>query len=320
VALEVEGAARYLAQRGRSGDVGDALPAHISMAARRWIGSNLAAFKAKVRRHSELAERGSIRGRKRGNPGRQFCSDEYPPHDPGGCPDCAKRKPRGRRRPDEHVSTYSKAVSLGFPYICGPGKASDDGKTWMAHFNKTGACTGPGVYVGHDGRRFVVEYDAETNPKRGRQNPRETLFRELARGDTFDFSDPQDMRPTLRGGRFRWEKVSERGYRLIERDGQQAQGPARQARLTMPVYAVRSGNPGRRKGRKRANPGECPICGQPAGSPYRSYDSRGKVVQGCVSEFHTGHLVTPSETAFWHSSTAAKKVRATNKRAERALR
>jgi len=53
----------------------------------------------------------------------------------------------------------------------------------------------------------------------------------------------------------------------------------------------------------------CNTCGRQAWSPYRVYDERGKVLQGCVDEFHSGHLVTPSESSHWHNRKEAKKIR-----------
>lgn len=53
----------------------------------------------------------------------------------------------------------------------------------------------------------------------------------------------------------------------------------------------------------------CPICGKAPSAPVRVFDG-GKVVQGCVDHFHTGHLVTPSESSFWHNRPEAKKIRA----------
>jgi hypothetical protein len=63
------------------------------------------------------------------------------------------------------------------------------------------------------------------------------------------------------------------------------------------------------KRKRRVNPETCPICGRSAGSPYRVYDDRGKVISGCVSDFHTGHLVTPSESARFHSRKEAVSIR-----------
>lgn len=56
--------------------------------------------------------------------------------------------------------------------------------------------------------------------------------------------------------------------------------------------------------------GLCPTCGRANHSPYRTYDSRGKVTAGCVDEFHTGHLIPISESNFWHNRKEAKKIRA----------
>jgi len=53
----------------------------------------------------------------------------------------------------------------------------------------------------------------------------------------------------------------------------------------------------------------CPTCGRSAGSPYRRADARGRIVQGCVDKFHTGHLTTPSESARWHGSREARSIR-----------
>lgn len=59
-----------------------------------------------------------------------------------------------------------------------------------------------------------------------------------------------------------------------------------------------------------ANGQTCPTCGNSIYSPFRIYDKHGKVVQGCVDESHTGHLVTPSESARFHNRPEAKKIRA----------
>lgn len=55
--------------------------------------------------------------------------------------------------------------------------------------------------------------------------------------------------------------------------------------------------------------GGCPSCGHTAGSPYRVYDSHGKVYRGCVDRFHNGALVTCSESNFWHNRPEAKRIR-----------
>jgi len=58
----------------------------------------------------------------------------------------------------------------------------------------------------------------------------------------------------------------------------------------------------------------CNTCCNPVDQPYRVYDERGKVLQGCVDACHTGELVTPSESSFWHNRPEAKKIRASWKR------
>ena len=37
----------------------------------------------------------------------------------------------------------------------------------------------------------------------------------------------------------------------------------------------------------------CPTCTRQAGAPYRCYDARGKVTEGCVDAHHTGQRVQP---------------------------
>jgi hypothetical protein len=58
----------------------------------------------------------------------------------------------------------------------------------------------------------------------------------------------------------------------------------------------------------------CPGCGRPADAPYRCFQG-GAVVMGCVNEFHTGHLVTPSASASWHARPEAKRIRSADKAA-----
>jgi hypothetical protein len=53
----------------------------------------------------------------------------------------------------------------------------------------------------------------------------------------------------------------------------------------------------------------CPICCRPADAPYRVYDKRGDVVQGCVASFHTGRLVPISASARWHNRAEAARIR-----------
>lgn len=44
----------------------------------------------------------------------------------------------------------------------------------------------------------------------------------------------------------------------------------------------------------------CPICNRSADRPYRRFDLRGKVTEGCVARFHDrANLI--GESARWHS-------------------
>ena len=53
----------------------------------------------------------------------------------------------------------------------------------------------------------------------------------------------------------------------------------------------------------------CNICCRALSDPYRQYDERGKVTEGCVDACHTHHLVVPSESAWWHDRPEARKIR-----------
>jgi hypothetical protein len=53
----------------------------------------------------------------------------------------------------------------------------------------------------------------------------------------------------------------------------------------------------------------CNICCRRPESPWRTYDERGKVINGCVDACHSGRLVTPSESASWHARKEAKAIR-----------
>jgi hypothetical protein len=53
----------------------------------------------------------------------------------------------------------------------------------------------------------------------------------------------------------------------------------------------------------------CPTCTRPASAPYRVYDDRGRVINGCVDAHHDGALVTPSESARWHARPEARIIR-----------
>lgn len=57
----------------------------------------------------------------------------------------------------------------------------------------------------------------------------------------------------------------------------------------------------------------CPTCGRAPGAPFRVFGERGSVEMGCVDEFHTGHLVSPSESARWHARPEARRIRAASK-------
>lgn len=54
----------------------------------------------------------------------------------------------------------------------------------------------------------------------------------------------------------------------------------------------------------------CGTCCRRADAPYRLYDSQGKITQGCVANFHTGHLVAISQSNHWHTRPEAKRIRA----------
>lgn len=57
----------------------------------------------------------------------------------------------------------------------------------------------------------------------------------------------------------------------------------------------------------------CPTCCRAPFAPFRIADANGKVANGCVDHFHTGHLVTPSESARWHERKESKLIRAMSK-------
>lgn len=59
----------------------------------------------------------------------------------------------------------------------------------------------------------------------------------------------------------------------------------------------------------------CPTCCRGPATPFRIHDNRGRVVSGCVDEFHAGHLVSPSESARWHARPEAKRIRAQSRAA-----
>ncbi len=59
----------------------------------------------------------------------------------------------------------------------------------------------------------------------------------------------------------------------------------------------------------RQGEARCNTCTQPAGAPFRRYAANGTVLYGCIDDFHTGHLVTPSASSYWHNRPEAKKLR-----------
>lgn len=62
-------------------------------------------------------------------------------------------------------------------------------------------------------------------------------------------------------------------------------------------------------GAKRAEQQTCNTCCRTASNPWRVYDEHGKVTEGCVDDFHTGHLVPISESNRWHNRPQAKTIR-----------
>jgi hypothetical protein len=59
----------------------------------------------------------------------------------------------------------------------------------------------------------------------------------------------------------------------------------------------------------RQGEARCNTCGRPASAPFRRHDASGAILYGCIDDFHTGHLVTPSASSFWHNRPDAKKLR-----------
>jgi hypothetical protein len=53
----------------------------------------------------------------------------------------------------------------------------------------------------------------------------------------------------------------------------------------------------------------CLTCNRPVASPWRVWDARGHILNGCVDASHTGHLTPLSESARWHTRPAAVKIR-----------
>jgi hypothetical protein len=59
---------------------------------------------------------------------------------------------------------------------------------------------------------------------------------------------------------------------------------------------------------------QCPTCTRSKYDPFRRYDQSGKIIYGCVDDFHTGHLTPISESNSWHNSKTAKQIRAATKK------
>ena len=54
----------------------------------------------------------------------------------------------------------------------------------------------------------------------------------------------------------------------------------------------------------------CPICTRGRAHPWRAYDTHGHVIAGCISAFHTGYVVSISESFRWHNRPEARAIRA----------
>jgi len=57
----------------------------------------------------------------------------------------------------------------------------------------------------------------------------------------------------------------------------------------------------------------CNTCGRPASEPYRRYGNDGRIIEGCIDNFHAGHLVPCSASEHWHNRKEAKILRQTAK-------
>ena len=54
---------------------------------------------------------------------------------------------------------------------------------------------------------------------------------------------------------------------------------------------------------------QCPTCTRGKYNPYRRFDARGKVIAGCVDDFHGEHLTPISADSAWHNRKEAKAIR-----------
>lgn len=59
-------------------------------------------------------------------------------------------------------------------------------------------------------------------------------------------------------------------------------------------------------------PNTCAICGKLPHQPIRRLVD-GKIVEGCISAFHSGHLAPGSADEAWHNRESAKAFRAKSK-------
>jgi hypothetical protein len=104
-------------------------------------------------------------------------------------------------------SVYSKAVSLGYPYLRGEGRTARNDRTWLSRVTRASDGSGPALYVGWDSinRKWIIETEGggeyEPGPRIGRGgNPfdwreqREhggtgSLFDAIRHGDKVTFVD-----------------------------------------------------------------------------------------------------------------------------------
>lgn len=52
----------------------------------------------------------------------------------------------------------------------------------------------------------------------------------------------------------------------------------------------------------------CNTCGKPVSAPYRVFDTKGAVIQGCVDSCHTEHLLSCTASLRWALRTEAKEI------------
>lgn len=60
---------------------------------------------------------------------------------------------------------------------------------------------------------------------------------------------------------------------------------------------------------------QCPTCTRSKYDPFQRHDAQtGKILYGCIDDFHTGHLTPISGSNSWHNRPEAKKWRAAVKK------